>query len=251
MYKTLLNYLLIGISIGLLQMVFSAGWWIGIRTRALLNFFGIPYSQAVALLNASSLFSRTTSLYVFRKKGLINRKYWFIFLPWSVLGGALSAYIILHLPEQYFLIVMAILLIIWFITYYYQKDKLSTYVVPTRNKVIWYILFIITEAIGWITWGGWIMATHILKHFFNISTLESVWLKKIFLFGRVITSLSVLLTAIQLNYILLLFIVPFSMLGSYIGSHYFIKKWDTFTEAWIAYMGLWLAIYLLYTVFAM
>lgn len=251
MTTEIINYLYLGLFLSFTQILFAAWWWKWTINRSSLWIFKIPYSEWITIFQLIGLFTRTLSLLMFKKKWLINRKLWLWFLPWSIIGGIVSAYIILLIPEIYFTILMIILLFlssIWYMFWKFSNNVIYSLERTSKNKIVWYILFIIWEAIWWITWWSSILTTPIMKHYFSITTLETIWLRKVFLFWKWLSSLSILVHYWSVNYTMLTILLPFSLIWSYMGTKMIINKGNDFSEKLMVYSSFLLWIYLLYTV---
>ncbi len=243
--------IILSITMWIWEAFFSVGWGVGMIYRWLLWVLDYPFAVGVWSLSVYGFVVRIIGIVMYRNAGLIKWDKALAFLPVSLIWWYFGSQFVLSASNTYIYLIMWIyLLMAWYLHFFPVQFTLSIESYRINNKkvryTLWYIIMIITDVFTTVVgWAG-IITTHLLKYFFDIGTLESAGMRKVFMMGRSVTVLSAYYLAGTYDTKLIMMLLILGIPCFIMWTKFVIRKWDSFAEHIIGYMSLFFGIFMLY-----
>lgn len=207
---------------------------------------GISPHSAVATARVASIGTMVAGLSQFHKHGKIDYRLAIPACFFAVAGSFTGAYFLLIVPPSYLQKSMGLYTLFFTIFSFVKKEKITQKPLGYGLKIIGYLLFFITGLVGGFMGGQAILATYIFLIIFNKTLLESVGTRKV-------TGLAVSLTSAMFYGVHDLIcwhwaaaLVGGTLIGSFLGSQYAIKKGDKWIRKIFAVISIFSSIKLLF-----
>lgn len=227
-------------------LTLSGGMW-GIM-RAIAWLFWLPLDIVIWCTNITGIFTRSISMILLHKHWQLNIKKSLPFIiPW-VIGWVITWYLLTIIDQKLLLFVVWCILLISGIYQLCRNllpyKKISLKISTFWKKVIWYIIYTLTELITQISGWWWLLQNKTLQIFFDLSPLQATAVRKS---ANIFKALSLGITMIMLwKWDITIFFMVFipACLWTYFGTKYFIKKWDEFIDRMLILISIlfWLRI---------
>jgi uncharacterized membrane protein YfcA len=192
---------------------------------------GIPAPAAIATARVAAIGSSLAGMRQYHKHGKVDYK-----LAWpaailSVIGAALGALLMTHIPQALLVKVVAGLTLLLLAVSYILKQQINHEMVPSKSKqTIGYSLFLFTSMLSGFYGGQGIITTYIFVVFFHKTITTSAGTRKITALATAISAGLVYGFHGIIHWWLIFALMSGMILGASLGAAYALKKGD----AWLA-----------------
>jgi len=199
-------------------------------TVPLLISLGVPPHAAVATSKVATVGSMVAGLSQFHKHGKVDYQLAIPACVFAIAGSLIGAYLLLIVPFPLLRKSVGISTLLLTGFSLLKKQQVNAKIHSRGLKVFGYFLFFITGLLGGFFGGQAILATYVFLIIFNKTLIESIGTRKVT--GLAIALPSVMFYAAHdmIYWPWALVLVSGTLIGSFFGSQYAIKKGDLWVK---------------------
>ncbi len=223
--------LLIGFAAGFIGALASGG---GLISISALIFMGMSPQASIATTRLSALTGSLTSIFKFRRAGIINMKYVFPFLASAILGGIVGSKLLLEIDENLLEKTLGFILLFFAPILVFSKDfGLIPKAKGKHHKIIgFFVIFIIMIYAAMFGGGGGTFLIYALVYFYGMSIIQANANGTTMGVFANFTALIAYWSSGLIDFRIGIPLMIGSAVGGYLGAHTAIKKGNE-TVKWI------------------
>lgn len=246
LFLDLLIIFLVGLFASFFSTIVGGG---ALLKTPILIFLGLPAQTAVATDRISSL-GFSSGLYKFMKEGKVNIKLGLSLLIFSMIGAFFGANLLLQMQENILRRIIAIITILILMLIIFKKNigtkKIKTKITPIKRVFGHISIFFLGMYNAFFGGGAATFYSYVLILVFGQTFLESAGTRKILTLASAFIASIVYIISGIVNYAFFVTLFTATIIGSYLGSAYAIKKGEKWVRSLFIIIVLLMAVRLLF-----
>ncbi len=245
-FLELLIIFLVGLFASSIGTIVGGG---GLINVPMFIFLGLPAQSAVAT-NKLSNFGFLAGFYKFKKEGKVDMKLGLVLATFTMIGGLIGANLLLQMQENILKRLIGVITILVLAVIILKRniglEKIKTKVTPVKRFFGYIVTFFLGIYNGFFGGGVGTFYSYVLILIFGQTFIESAGTRKVLtLLSNFIATIVFLMAGI-INYTYFIVLFSSTVIGSYVGSAYAIKKGEKWVRNLFIVVVLLMAIKLLF-----